>query len=123
MAELAERTGIPVAALQYSPDAFPSTHALALGPLGRNGCTSANRTVPKADVIVAIGAHIDVFSTMFKYGIFSEQAKLVHHSVGAGPDRHRVPGDARRRGVDGELHRRTHRARSEGGDCANRGST
>ena len=37
MAELADRTGIPVAALQYSPDAFPTTHALALGPLGRNG--------------------------------------------------------------------------------------
>ncbi|MGZ5122062.1 MAG: thiamine pyrophosphate-binding protein [Burkholderiales bacterium] len=84
MAALAERTGIPVAALQYSPDAFPSTNALALGPLGRNGWTSANRTVPKADVIVAIGAHIDVFSTMFKYGIFSEQAKLVHHTSAPG---------------------------------------
>jgi thiamine pyrophosphate-dependent acetolactate synthase large subunit-like protein len=84
MAELAERTGIPVAALQYSPDAFPSTHALALGPLGRNGFTSANRTVPKADLIVAIGAHIDVFSTMFKYGIISEQAGLIHHTSAPG---------------------------------------
>jgi acetolactate synthase I/II/III large subunit len=84
MVQLAETTGIPVAALQYSPDAFPSTHALALGPLGRNGWTSANRTVPKADVIVAIGAHIDVFSTLFKYGIFSEQAKLIHHTSAPG---------------------------------------
>ena len=84
MVELAERTGIPVAALQYSPDAYPSTHALALGPLGRNGWTSANRTVPKADVIVAIGAHIDVFSTMFKYGIFSEKARLIHHTSAPG---------------------------------------
>jgi len=84
VAELADRTGIPVAALQYSPDAFPTTHALALGPLGRNGFGSANRTVPKADVIIAIGAHIDVFSTMFKYGIFSEQAKLVHHTSAPG---------------------------------------
>ncbi|MGZ8212513.1 MAG: thiamine pyrophosphate-binding protein [Burkholderiales bacterium] len=84
MAELAERTGIPVAALQYSPDAFPSSHALALGPLGRNGFASANRTVPKADLIVAIGAHFDVFSTMYKYGIFSEQAKLVHHTAAPG---------------------------------------
>jgi thiamine pyrophosphate-dependent acetolactate synthase large subunit-like protein len=84
MVELAERTGIPVACLQYSPDAFPSTHELALGPLGRNGWTSANRTVPQADVIVAIGAHIDVFSTMFKYGIFSERAKLIHHTSAPG---------------------------------------
>ncbi len=84
MAALAERTGIPVAALQYSPDAFPSSHALALGPLGRNGFSSANRSVPQADVIVAIGAHIDVFSTMYKYGIFNEHAKLVHHSAAPG---------------------------------------
>ena len=27
---------------------------------------------------------IDVFSTTFKYGIFSEQAKLVHHSTAPG---------------------------------------
>jgi thiamine pyrophosphate-dependent acetolactate synthase large subunit-like protein len=84
IAELAERTGIPVAALQYAPDAFPSTHALALGALGRNGSAAANRTAPQADLIVAIGAHIDVFSTTFKYGIFSERAKLVHHSTAPG---------------------------------------
>jgi thiamine pyrophosphate-dependent acetolactate synthase large subunit-like protein len=84
MAALAERTGIPVGALQYSPDAFPSSHALALGPLGRNGFGSANRVVPKADLIIAIGAHIDTFSTMHKYGIFSEKAKLVHHSAAPG---------------------------------------
>jgi thiamine pyrophosphate-dependent acetolactate synthase large subunit-like protein len=84
MAELAERTGIPVVALQYSPDAFPTSHPLALGPLGRNGFTSANRTVPKADVIVAIGAHFDVFSTMYKYGVFSEHARIVHHTAAPG---------------------------------------
>jgi thiamine pyrophosphate-dependent acetolactate synthase large subunit-like protein len=84
MAELAERTGIPVAALQYSPDAFPTSHALALGPLGRNGYTSANRAVPKADLVIAIGAHIDVFSTMFKYGIITEHAKLVHNTSAPG---------------------------------------
>jgi len=84
MAQLADSTGIPVGALQYSPDAFPSSHALALGPLGRNGFGSANRIVPKADVIIAIGAHIDVFSTMHKYGVFSKDAKLVHHSAAPG---------------------------------------
>jgi acetolactate synthase I/II/III large subunit len=84
MARLAERTGIPVAALQYSPDAFPSSHPLALGPLGRNGFVSANRAVPQSDLIIAIGAHIDVFSTTFKYGIFREDAKLVHHTAAAG---------------------------------------
>jgi thiamine pyrophosphate-dependent acetolactate synthase large subunit-like protein len=84
MARLADLTGIPVAALQYSPDAFPSSHPLALGPLGRNGFESANKTVPQADAIVAIGAHFDVFSTMFKYGIFRQDAKLVHHTAAPG---------------------------------------
>jgi thiamine pyrophosphate-dependent acetolactate synthase large subunit-like protein len=84
MVALAERTGIPVAALQYSPDAFPSTHPLALGPLGRNGSLAANRVVPQADLIIAIGAHFDYYSTMYKYGIFSEQAKIVHHSAAPG---------------------------------------
>jgi thiamine pyrophosphate-dependent acetolactate synthase large subunit-like protein len=77
---LVEATGIPAATLQFHPDAFPTTHPLSLGPLGRNGFSSANRTVPQADVVVAIGAHIDIFSTTFKYGIISEAAKLIHHS-------------------------------------------
>ena len=84
MAALAERLAMPVAALQYSPDAFPSNHALALGPLGRNGWESANAVVPQADAIIAIGAHVDVYSTTFRHGIFSKDAKLVHHASAAG---------------------------------------
>jgi len=78
---LAEATGIPVATLQYHPDAFPTTHALALGPLGRNGWSSANRTLPQADVVIAVGAHLDLFSTQFRYGIISREAALIHHSA------------------------------------------
>jgi len=84
MQALADATGIPVAALQYSPDAFPTTHPLALGPLGRNAYTSANRAAPKADLIIAIGAHFDVFSTMYQYGVFSASAKIVHHTAAPG---------------------------------------
>ena len=84
MEKLATATGIPVAVLQYSPDGFPSTHPLALGPLGRNGFSSANKNAPKADVIVAVGSHFDVFSTMYKYGVFSESAKIIHHTSAPG---------------------------------------
>jgi len=84
MGKLAESMGIPVAVLQYCPDAFPSTHPLALGPLGRCGFSSANRNAPKADLIVALGAHFDFYSTMYKYGLFSEKAKIVHHSTAPG---------------------------------------
>src|ERR671926_167406 len=54
---------------------------IAPAPLGRNGWSSANRAVPEADVVVALGAHIDLFSTTFKYGIISRDAKLIHHST------------------------------------------
>ena len=78
---LAEATGIPVATLQYHPDAFPTTHRLALGPLGRNGWSSANRAMPQADVVIAVGAHLDLFSTQFRYGIIGREATLIHHST------------------------------------------
>ncbi|MDP2399528.1 MAG: thiamine pyrophosphate-binding protein [Burkholderiales bacterium] len=84
MQKLTEATGIPAAALQYSPDAFPASHPMSLGPLGRNGFDSANRTAPQADVIIAVGAHFDVFSTLYKYGIFSESAKIIHQTAAAG---------------------------------------
>jgi thiamine pyrophosphate-dependent acetolactate synthase large subunit-like protein len=80
---LAELSEIPVATLQYYPDAFPTHHPLALGPLGRNGFSSANRALPQADVVIAIGAHIDLFSTAFKHGIISRDARLIHHSAAA----------------------------------------
>jgi len=79
--ELAEATGIPVATLQYHPDAFPTAHRLALGPLGRNGWSSANRTLPQADVVIALGAHLDLFSTQFRYGLISRDAQLIHQSA------------------------------------------
>ena len=78
---LAEATGIPVATLQYHPDAFPTTYRLALGPLGRNGWSSANRTLPQADAVIAVGAHLDLFSTQFRYGIISRDATLIHNST------------------------------------------
>ena len=81
MKRLAEATGIPVASFQYYPDAFPTSHPLALGPLGRNGYSSANRAAPQADVVIAVGAHIDLFSTGFKHGIIDRDAKLIHHSA------------------------------------------
>jgi acetolactate synthase-1/2/3 large subunit len=81
MKRLVEATGIPAATLQYYPDAFPTSHPLSLGPLGRNGYSSANRAAPQADVVIALGAHLDLFSTGFKHGIINRDAKLIHHSA------------------------------------------
>jgi thiamine pyrophosphate-dependent acetolactate synthase large subunit-like protein len=101
MKRLAEASGIPAATFQYYPDAFPTSHPLALGPLGRNGYSSANRALPQADVVIAVGAHIDLFSTGFKHGIISRDAKLIHHSAVAAaigvvfPVSHAVVGSTR----------------------------
>jgi len=81
----AERHNIPVAPLQFSPDAFPTSHHLALGPLGRNGWNSANRAVKQADVVVAVGARMDLFSTTFKYGLIQEEATLIHQAASDDP--------------------------------------
>lgn len=81
----AERHNIPVAPLQFSPDAFPTSHPLALGPLGRNGWNSANRVVKQADVVIAIGARMDLFSTTFKYGLIQENATLIHQAASTDP--------------------------------------
>jgi len=101
MKRLAEATGIPAATLQYYPDAFPTSHPLSLGPLGRNGYSSANRAAPQADVVIALGAHLDLFSTGFKHGIINRDAKLIHHSAVAAnigivfPVSHAVVGSTR----------------------------
>jgi thiamine pyrophosphate-dependent acetolactate synthase large subunit-like protein len=78
---LVEATAIPVATLQYTPDAYPTALPHSLGPLGRNGWSSANRAVPEADVVIALGAHIDYFSTQFKHGLISRDAKLIQQSA------------------------------------------
>lgn len=77
----AEHHNIPVAPLQFSPDAFPTSHPLALGPLGRNGWNSANRVVKQADMVIAVGARMDLFSTTFKYGLISKDAILIHQAA------------------------------------------
>src|SRR5256714_11430319 len=77
---LVQATGIPVATLQYHPDAFPTVHPLALGPLGRNGWSSADPAVPQAGVIIAIGERGVLFSTTLEYCVISRDPKVFHRS-------------------------------------------
>ena len=62
----------------------PPPIRMTLGVLGRNGFSSANKNAPKADVIIAVGSHFDVFSTMYEYGVFSKDAKIIHHTSAPG---------------------------------------
>ncbi len=94
---LAESSGIPVATLQYHPDAFPTSHRLALGPLGRNGWSSANKTMPQADVVIAV--------------VRDHQPRGEADPSQPGRDRHRrgVPRSAGGGRIDAQLRRRPFR--------------
>ncbi|MCC7104857.1 MAG: thiamine pyrophosphate-binding protein, partial [Chloroflexi bacterium] len=81
LARLAELTGVPVATLQISVDAFPSTHPLGLGMIGRNGSSVANQMVREADLIVMVGGRFDFFSTDFRSGVIPPRAKIVHQAT------------------------------------------
>ena len=81
LVRLADQTGIPVASLQYAIDAFPTSHPLALGAMGRNGWSSANKTVPQADLVLTIGGRFDLFSTAYRYGIISPSARIVQQAA------------------------------------------
>jgi len=59
----AERHGIPVVETVAGRTSFPSSHALACGPIGVTGWVSANAMAGAADVIVAVGTRLGDFAT------------------------------------------------------------
>ena len=73
---LAEQTGIPVAALQYVTGRLPDASTRwRSARSGATVATMANRLVPQADLVIAIGARFDLLSTSFKYGVISPASK------------------------------------------------
>ncbi|MBN3522227.1 hypothetical protein JYB62_19680, partial [Algoriphagus lutimaris] len=36
---------------------------------------------PQADVVIALGAHLDLFSTQFRHGLIGRDAQLIHQSA------------------------------------------
>jgi acetolactate synthase-1/2/3 large subunit len=81
--EFAEELNVPVVTSCFHPDAFPSTHDLAMGPIGPGYWESANSVMADADCVVAIGAHFDFLSTNFSDRIIPATAtKLqIHHDA------------------------------------------
>ena len=59
----AEATGAPVATTATGKGAFPETHRLALGCIGRAGTGHANHAARRADVVVAVGTHFSDFDS------------------------------------------------------------
>lgn len=81
---LAEALAIPVTTILDSMDAFPTTHPLSLGPMGRSGWPMANEAIRNSDLILAIGAKFDWTSTLLTNEIIPENIRIVQ--VSASPD-------------------------------------
>ncbi len=76
---LAERLDAPVCSGYQHNDSFPGNHPLAAGPLGYNGSRAGMELISKADVVLALGARVNPFSTLPGYGIdyWPENAKII----------------------------------------------
>jgi sulfoacetaldehyde acetyltransferase len=82
---LAERLDAPVCSNYQHNDSFPSSHRLALGPLGYNGSKAAMEIIAKADVVLALGTRLNPFSTLPGYGIdyWPNNAKIIQVDINA----------------------------------------
>jgi len=84
-AALAERLGAPVCSGYQHNDSFPGSHPLAMGVLGYNGSKAAMEIIARADVVLALGARLNPFSTLPGYGIdyWPRAAKLIQVDINA----------------------------------------
>ncbi len=72
----AERHNIPIVETVAGRTSFPSSHALACGPIGVTGCTSANAMAAAADVVLAVGTRLGDFATG-SWTLFDHQATFI----------------------------------------------
>lgn len=78
--ELAELLSLPAITTVNHLDAFPSTHYLGMGSGGKNGWESARKVLESADVVLAVGVHLNYLTTVFSPKFFKEGTKIIHVS-------------------------------------------
>ena len=76
--ELAEALEIPVATMLSSLGAFPYSHPLGVGIIGRGRGEAGNAVLRQADLILALGVKFDYQSTRYNNDIIPSHAKIVH---------------------------------------------
>ncbi len=77
LAELVEKTGMPVAATLLGLGGFPATHPLALGMMGMHGEAWVNQAIQEADLLVALGMRFDDRVTG-RLDTYAKNAKKIH---------------------------------------------
>jgi acetolactate synthase-1/2/3 large subunit len=80
VAELVEKTGIPITTTILGLGIFPETHPSSLRMLGMHGTHYANYAVQGSDLLIAVGARFDDRVTG-KIDKFAPHAKIVHIDI------------------------------------------
>ncbi len=75
--ELAEALEIPVATMLSSLGAFPYSHPLGVGIIGRGRGEAGNAVLQQADLVLALGVKFDYQSTRYNHTIIPSTAKIV----------------------------------------------
>lgn len=83
LARLAEALGLLVATTRDASGAFPKSHPLGVGLIGKGRGESGNAAVQGADLILALGAKFEFQSTRHNYEIIPKGAAIVHVSANA----------------------------------------
>jgi 3D-(3,5/4)-trihydroxycyclohexane-1,2-dione acylhydrolase (decyclizing) len=82
LADLAARTGVPVAETQAGKGALAWDHPQALGSIGVTGTSAANAAAGHADLIVGVGTRLQDFTTGSRT-LFAGK-RLIQINIGAG---------------------------------------
>ncbi len=85
LADLAERTGIPVAETQGGKGSLVWDHPQALGAIGVTGTSAANRAAEAADLVIGIGTRLQDFTTGSRTLFAGKrlfQINIAQHDVG-----------------------------------------
>ncbi len=80
LVELAETLEIPVTTTRDHPDAFPNSHPLGMGMIGKGRGEAGNRVMKHADLVLALGVKFDYHSTQYNYDIIPK-VKIIHVSI------------------------------------------
>lgn len=81
----AEHTGIPVATTATGKGAFPESHRLSLGCVGRAGTGYGNDAARRSDVVVGIGTHFtDIDTGGWTLYDIPAKTQLIHLDIDSG---------------------------------------
>ena len=80
LADIAEKTGIPVATTMMGLGGFPGDHPLSLGMPGMHGSVYSNLAFSEADLLLAFGVRFDDRVTG-KVSEFVKHGKIVHIDI------------------------------------------